>query len=255
MSTTGSGHGRAIAVTRKGSGPPVLLVHGGASAATTWRGLEPLESCWTLLMVHRRGFEPSPPPTAGRQDFEEDAADLLPLLAERPHVVAHSYGGVGAMLAVATAPERVRSLTLIEPAVHLLAGDAEADRFRRIGEEFLEKGLDTDPSTMREFLRAAGSPLPDSGPLPDDVVAAVRRAQGSRSPYEADLPLQRLRESGMPILVSSSGEVGSFERNMDALAMALGGRRLVAPGAGHFVPRAGGFAERLNDFLASATGA
>src|SRR5436309_8041722 len=35
-----------ITVTRTGDGPEVLLVHGGASAATTWRGIEGLSDSW-----------------------------------------------------------------------------------------------------------------------------------------------------------------------------------------------------------------
>jgi pimeloyl-ACP methyl ester carboxylesterase len=238
-----------LVVTRTGLGDEVLLVHGGASPAHTWRGLEPLTARWTLAAVHRRGCPPSPPPTGGRSDFAEDAADLGPLLATRPHVVAHSYGGVGALLAAADHP--VRSLTLIEPAVHLLPGDPAAEHLKRIGETALAEGPRTDPATLREFLRIAGSPVPDEGPLPDDVLAAVRRAHGARSPYEAELPLDRLRDLGIPVLVVSGDHHPPMERTMDALAAALGGQRLVAPGAGHFVAAAPGFADELDTFLSA----
>src|SRR5262249_15361398 len=104
-----------ITVIREGEGAEVLLVHGGASPATTWPGLRSLGDRWTLAIVHRRGFPPSPPPPGGRQDFDRDAADLMPLLDRRPHVVAHSYGALGALIAAARRPAQVRSLTLIEP--------------------------------------------------------------------------------------------------------------------------------------------
>jgi pimeloyl-ACP methyl ester carboxylesterase len=65
-----------IVVIREGEGSEVLLVHGGASPATTWSGLESLRGHWALATVHRRGFPPSPPPPDGRQDFDVDAADL-----------------------------------------------------------------------------------------------------------------------------------------------------------------------------------
>src|SRR5687768_680569 len=98
----------AIAVVRDGEGPEILLVHGGASPRATWRALAPLRARWTLALVHRRGYPPSPPPPDGRQDFEVDAADLAPLLAARPHVVAHSYGVLGTLLAATRGPTRVR---------------------------------------------------------------------------------------------------------------------------------------------------
>lgn len=234
-------------MAREGHGPEVLLVHGGASPSTTWAGLEPLTSRWTLAYVHRRGFPPSPP---GRHDFEVDARDLAPLLDSRPHVVAHSYGALGALLASTTRPEQVRSLTVIEPPLfYLVPDDPEVAHLERLGDVFLREGLDADPSDLREFLRLAGAPDIDEGPLPEDVVRGVRRAHGGRLVGEARPPLHVLREAGIPSLVASGDHFGGMERVCDALAAELSGERVVAPGAGHFVPAAPGFAERLERFL------
>ena len=116
----------AVAVTREGEGPEVLLVHGGASPETTWGALAPLKARWTLARVYRRGYPPSPPPPEGRQDFEVDAADVASLLCARPHIVAHSYGVLGTLIAATRAPAPVRSLTLIEPPLYyLVPGDPE----------------------------------------------------------------------------------------------------------------------------------
>src|SRR3954469_10156104 len=105
-----------IAVSSLGAGPEVLLVHGGASPATTCAALEPLSARWRFTILHRRGYPPSPEPE-DRIDWEMDATDVLGLLESRPHVVAHSYGGVAVAIAAAQRPEGVRSLTLIEPAL------------------------------------------------------------------------------------------------------------------------------------------
>jgi pimeloyl-ACP methyl ester carboxylesterase len=140
-------------VTREGDGPEILLVHGGASPDATWGGLAPLCARWTLASVHRRGYPPSPPPLDGRQDFEADAADVLPLLASRPHVVAHSYGVLGTLIAAAQRPKDVGSLTLIEPPLYrVVHGDPEIERLERIGDAVLIDGLDADPQTLRDFL-------------------------------------------------------------------------------------------------------
>ena len=166
----------AIAVIRRGEGPEVLLVHGGASPSTTWRPLAPLRARWTIALVHRRGYPPSPSPRGRRQDFDVDAADLESLFAARPHVVAHSYGVLGTLIAATRAPARVRSLTLIEPPLyHLVPRDTEVARLERIGNAVLTHGLETDPATLREFLRLAGAPEVDDGPLPKDVDRSVRR--------------------------------------------------------------------------------
>jgi pimeloyl-ACP methyl ester carboxylesterase len=132
-------------------------VHGGASPDATWGALAPLSARWTLASVHRRGYAPSPAPPDGRQDFDVDAADILPLLSSRPHVIAHSYGVLGTLIATARRPEDVRSLTLIEPPLYyLVSGDPEIDRLEQIGDAVLTKGLDADPQTLRAFLRMAG---------------------------------------------------------------------------------------------------
>src|SRR3954462_7934278 len=125
-----------VAVTREGAGPEVLLVHGGGSARTTWGALAPLAAGWTLVSAARRGYPPSPPEPGGAHDFDVDARDLAPLLAGRPHVVAHSYGSLGTLLAAERAPDSVSSLTIIEPPLaHLVSGDPGVAEFERIGDE------------------------------------------------------------------------------------------------------------------------
>ncbi|WP_103532571.1 alpha/beta fold hydrolase [Streptomyces sp. SM11] len=238
-----------IAVVRDGSGPEVLFVHGGAGPRTTWGPVAPLAGRWTLAYVHRRGYPPSPPPPQGRQDFVVDALDLAPLLVCRPHVVAHSYGALGALIAAAASPGNVRSLTLIEPPLnYLVPDDPEVARLERPGDTVLANGMDTSPAALREFLRLTGAPIGD-GPLPEGVAAGVRRAHGGRPTSEARPRLDVIRAAGIPVLVTSGGHAAALERICDALAVALGGERSVHPGAGHFVAAAPGFTERLEIFL------
>ena len=91
----------------------------------------------------------------------------------------------------------------------------------------------------------------DDGRLPDAVAHAVRRAQGGRFPGEARPGLNVLRDVGVPSLVASGGHVAGLEHICDALATALRAKRLTAPGAGHLVAAAPGFADRLEKFLVS----
>lgn len=242
--------GRTIHTVRAGRGPEVLLVHGGGSPSTTWAPLAALAGRWTLVSAYRRGYPPSPP---GRHDFDVDATDLAPLLDSRPHVVAHSYGVLGVLLAAARRPDRVRSLTLIEPPLyHLVTDDPEVDRLKRLGDAFLREGLDGDPAMLREFLRLAGVANLDEGPLPDEVARAVRRAHGGRLPGEARPRLDLVRDAGVPALVASGGHAAALERICDALARELHAERTVIRGAGHLVAAAPGFGDRLERFLTSA---
>ena len=242
-----------IVVRRRGRGPEVVLVHGGASPETTWAGLEPLQARWTLVYVYRRGYPPSPPPPGRRQDFEVDAADLGPLLDHRPHLVVHSYGGLGGTLAACARPDRVRSLTLIEPPLYQVAPDDPAVmRLRELGDAFLTQGLEANRAMLTEFLAIAGVDVPESGPLPEALVHGVVRAHHSRLPSEARPALDRLRAAGVPILSVSGGHAAGLERIADGLARVLDAERVVAPGAGHFVAAAPGFAARLERFLLAA---
>ena len=105
---------------------------------------------------------------------------------------------------------------------------------------------------MREFLAIAGAAVPEEGPLPEAVVRSVRRAHGSRPPGDARPPLDVLRKAGVPTLLASGDHHPVGERMCDAVAAATGARRVIAPGAGHFVAAAPGFADQLEQFLLSA---
>jgi pimeloyl-ACP methyl ester carboxylesterase len=240
----------AIEVRREGSGPEVVLVHGGASPERTWGALRGLAERWTLVIPYRRGYPPSPP---GRHDFERDAEDLAPLLRSGAHLVTHSYGGLGALIAAGREPGPVLSLTEIETPLFFAArGDPEVDEFERLGNEFLTRGMETEPEALRRFLRLAGAEVPQDGPLPPQVVAGVQRAHRGRLPGEAQPDLGRLKAAGVPALVVSGGHSPAVERLSDAVARELGAQREVFPGAGHFVQEAASFSTRLEEHLEAA---
>jgi pimeloyl-ACP methyl ester carboxylesterase len=175
------------------------------------------------------------------------------LLGSRPHVVAHSYGVLGTLIAASQRPADVRSLALIEPPLYyLVSGDPEVERLERIGDAVLMEGLDADAEVLRAFLRMAGAPGVDDGPLPEPVAKGVRRAQGGRLPGDARPALERIRKAGVPALVASGDHTPGIERICDALAVALDAERLLAPGGGHFVAAATGFPERLERFLVAS---
>ncbi|HEY7935384.1 MAG TPA: alpha/beta hydrolase [Solirubrobacteraceae bacterium] len=239
-----------ITVTYEGAGPELLLVHGGASPRATWQALRPLSAHWRLVLVHRRGYPPSPP---GPHDFELDALDLAPLLESRPHVVAHSYGVLGALIAASSEPLKVRSLTLIEPPLfHLVAGDPEVESLQRMANAVLTHGLQAEPTLLREFLELAGAADVGEGPLPAKLAYSISRAHHGALPGGARPPLEKLREAAVRSLVASGGHSRAIERICDALASELRAERVLLEGAGHFVQSAPGFAERLTRHLALA---
>ena len=95
-----------------------------------------------------------------------------------------------------------------------------------MGNAVLTHGLDADTATLREFLRLAGAPDVDEGPLSEEVANGVRRAHGGRLPGEARPALAILRDAGVPALVASGGHAPALERICDALAIELHAERL-----------------------------
>ncbi|MDZ7674545.1 MAG: alpha/beta fold hydrolase [Acidimicrobiales bacterium] len=235
-----------LSIETTGDGDRVLLVHGSlATAADEWSALQPLadEGC-LLVMPDRRGYGTSP--STDGEDFVADADDLAWLLDGGSHVVAHSYGGLGAILAAARRPDAIWSLTLLEPPAFTLTSDPAAqelvDGLRAVWDldvpdhewllRFVE-GVGTDPDELPPEIREQLVPL----------VPLVRR---SRPPWDRDLPFEELAAAPFPTLVVSGGHHDGFEAVCDELARRTGGSAPVIQGAGHEIQFTG---QPLNDTL------
>jgi pimeloyl-ACP methyl ester carboxylesterase len=107
----------------RGSGPPLLLIHGTGAYADLWSPvLDGLARSFRVIGYDRRGFARSPSTKRwSLSDHARDAAALLEALgAARATVMGWSGGGVVALDLAASFPEHVTGLVLAEPAVHLL---------------------------------------------------------------------------------------------------------------------------------------
>ena len=237
-------------IEQLGEGPRVLFVHGSVSGgAATWKAQYALADRWTLLILDRRGFGESS--SADGDDFEVDACDIAEALGEGAHLVAHSYGGVGALLAAASHPQAVRSLTLVEPMAYSVA--LHQEDVRRSVEE-VAAYFSGDFVAPRQFLAGFFQLMGVQAKLPDPLPAALdtgtRLLMGCRYPWTAEIPIADLSKAGFHTLVVSGGHSPVFESICDVLATRLGAEREVISGAGHSVPRVGApFNERLESFL------
>ena len=228
-----------------GAGPRILFVHGSVTGAVTWNEQRSLAERFTLVLVDRPGYPPNPP--LERIDFEEQAHEIAELLEPGDHLVGHSYGGVISLLAAArNAPD---SLTVCEPPAFGVA------RGNPAVEEFLHRFPDAprDPRGYLEFfLPLVGSEIRLPDPLPPDLEAGARAALVERPPHEAEIPFDKLAAAPFPKLVISAAHNAAFDAVCDVLEERLGAERAFLPGAGHSIPRAPGFNERLEEFLATA---
>lgn len=125
--------GTRIAIECAGTGPALLIVHGGAGDRTRWTPLLPLfASHFTVCAMDRRGHGQSEPGTGYslRKEFEDVAA----VVNTRPGpvlVLGHSFGGLCALEA-AFLTKKISKLVLYEPPLEDLNHAAVADRMEKL---------------------------------------------------------------------------------------------------------------------------
>lgn len=229
-----------------GDGDPVVLVHGAlATGAEEWWAQKPLaDEGFRLVVPDRRGYGNSP--EVDGEDFVRDAADIVGLLDGGSHVVAHSYGCLGAMVAAAERPAATRSLTLLEPVPFTLTADAAAEELVAAIRAIWDLDL-PDEDWLVRFLEAVGTD-PDVIPPEawDEVVAMVPLVRRSRPAWDREPPLEELAAEAFPKLVVSGGHSDGFEAICDELADRIDASRAVVEGAGHEIQFTG---PPLNEML------
>lgn len=248
-------------IVEYGSGEPIVFVHGGGfGGPESWQTQIPLADRWRLLIVSRPGYEDSP--SEGPEDWITDGRLLADLLEEHRsdggvHLVAHSYGTLGAMHAAAARPTAVRSLTLIESGASVVArGVSVVDEYERTMRDLTSRPPEDPDAFIRAFFRVIDPTADYSRRLPASLQAYAKRAVvagGVHWPWECDLiPERELREAAFPKLVVTGGGRPVFEAISDALAERLSAERVVVPG-GHGTQNAGEpFNRVLEDLLSRA---
>ncbi len=107
-------------IIRRGSGAPVLLLHGwGASGDLFARTMDGLEGDFDLIAPDFPGFGATEPPPAAWavSDYMDWAIALLDELGiQRASVIGHSFGGRVAIKLAALHPERVEKVVLTDAA-------------------------------------------------------------------------------------------------------------------------------------------
>jgi acyl transferase domain-containing protein/pimeloyl-ACP methyl ester carboxylesterase len=240
-------------IVEHGAGEPIVFIHGGAfGGVDAWQSQLSLAQRWRLVIVSRLNYGRSA--TSDGEDYLEDGRLLAELLEEfgcGAHLVAHSYGTLGAIEAALCHPDLVRSLTLIESAASAVArGKPAVDEYERTMRELLA----APPERPEDFFRAVFAILEPAAnypdPLPESLTSFARRArQSMRWPWEAEVDVGRLRAASFGKLLISGGQRQIFEDISDALADQIAGQRLIIPG-GHGTQNTGSaFNTALERFL------
>jgi pimeloyl-ACP methyl ester carboxylesterase len=119
-----------------GEGPVIVLVHGIASSAATFKLLVPLlQDRYRCISIDLLGFGESPAPENARYTIEEHVAaihaTIRSLRLSAPFVlVGHSLGSLLSARLAALHPEQVSRLVLISPPVYLSPAEIGDPRVR-----------------------------------------------------------------------------------------------------------------------------
>jgi proline iminopeptidase len=141
---------------RIGSGPPVVVLHGGPGAHHDYLlpGFDALARGRTLLYYDQRGGGRSPVGRDVPVGWREQVADLEALRIrwglERLTLAGYSWGGLLAMLYATEHPVRVARLALVSPAPAWRSAREEFER------RFTERSMSPALQEARRALRESG---------------------------------------------------------------------------------------------------
>src|SRR5579871_4762842 len=137
-----------------GTGPPVLVLHGGPGLSDYTAPLAAeLTDAFEVIRYQQRGLAPSV--TSGPFDIGQHVADAIAVLdavgADRAYVVGHSWGGHLAMHLAVRHPGRMHGLVVVDPLGAVPDGglsDMEQNLTERIRPELAARAAELDERAM-----------------------------------------------------------------------------------------------------------
>lgn len=264
-----------IAYADEGDGPPVLLLHGWPDSPRCWDRVAPAlrAAGYRTVVPALRGFaptrfrDPATPRTAQAVALAADAVDLLDGLGlDRVAVVGHDWGARAAYALAALVPDRLSALVGIAVAYSpggayvtpdfaqarrwwyqwLLCTDGGADAVRADPAGFARLQWETwSPPGWYDEAELAATAVAWRDPDFAAVTLHGYRVRWGADPHDpAYAELERrvaaVTELAVPALMVQGGadecDPPVTSEGLDGHSRA-GYRRVVVPGAGHFVPR------------------
>ena len=230
---------------RRGTGPPVVLVHGlGGTAAAIWKHLAPqLGDEFTVVTYDLRGAGESacPPGPYSLDDFVGDLRSLVEQLdLERPALVGHSFGGTIALAYAAEHPAEVSAVAAAGGPTDL--PDAARQGLRDRAETVEASGMDAVAETVAtngtapsfrerrpDELRAFVGVLAGSDPA--GYAATCRAIAG----FDLSGRLERI-EAPVLLLGGDLDGVAPPGAQAETAGRIAGARYVQVPDCGHILP-------------------
>jgi 3-oxoadipate enol-lactonase len=249
-----------IAWERRGSGAPVVLVHGLGYARWGWEPVaDALEATFQVVLLDNRGIGGSEAPP-GPYTAAEMAGDVLSVMddagLERAHMVGTSLGGMIAQELALAAPERVEKLVL----VCTTPGGPNAAPMPEVTTRLLAEASSMEPLVaLRRFVENALAPNPPEALVQRILAHRLATAQplaawaaqaAAGASYDA---WDRLADVRAPTLVVHGTEdVVVDPANAELLAERIPGARVERfEGCGHllFWEQPARFVDVVGEFL------
>jgi len=235
----------------QGSGDPILLVGGGLTGWLSWRPHQERlattrRAARAQPLIVQLGLDEEPVPedySVSRESAALAAAASAFYSAGPIDLVAWSYGAVISLDFALNHPERIRTLTLIEPPAFWVleaVGDPLYEQERAALEPLAEQVRDdVSEADLVAFVRYASLCPPDIQPetLPNWSVWMEHR-RSLRGQFDAQFAqrdtVEQLRDFRRPVLVvKGRGSTPALLRIADILAETLPQARLVELDGGH----------------------
>ena len=258
MERIASPTGATVSYDKRGSGPPLVLVHGGFSDhETNWASVMPLLTRrFTVHAVARRGRgETAATEGYGVEDEGRDVAALVEAVGAPVFLLGHSYGAHAALAAAARVPDRVRKLVLYEPPWPGILGEGALARLEGLAEGGDWEGFAA--AFFRDVLAVPAGELDGlrATELWPPIVADAEASLGDlRALGRYDFRAERFRGLRLPVLLQVGTESPRGLYATDALAAALPDARVEElPGQAHeaMTTAPGLYAEAVSRFLLS----
>jgi pimeloyl-ACP methyl ester carboxylesterase len=251
--------GTAIAIECAGSGPNLVIVHGGTGDRTRWKPLFPfLAEHFTVCAMDRRGHgESGDSPDYSLKKGAEDVAAVVNSRPAPVFVLGHSLGGVCALEA-AFLTDKMSRLVLYEPPVQESDRAAIANKMENLIREheperalltFLQEIVMVSPGEI-----AAMKARPS---WPARVAGVARQIREIRALDQYHFDAKKVSALKIPTLLLTGSKTAStdLKRATEVLMATLPNRKLIVfEGQEHNamdnIPQE--FAETVTEFLLDA---
>jgi lipase len=179
-------------------GSPLLAVHGVSAHGRRFVPMVPVAFPGADVFapdLRGHGRSPADAPST----IERHVQDLLAVMdgagVSTFDIVGHSYGACIATHLLASHPERIRSVVLLDPAMALPAAKAEALSDLMIAGDVNHATIEALVQARRAGRSEAAIPHSDA----DTRLAAVETADGWKTPWDRDVVIQAWKEMTRPM--------------------------------------------------------